>query len=572
MCGGCKEEFGPLDAALERKVGRVKALREQIDETRRLRDEALRKRDEVRDRIFGLDGSAADYFANMMNLAGEAEGKPLYEIAQKAKELHDLAKTGKAISEQDFSEFADYVKAKLQSKLKDLQQKALFRLNIEQAKRIAREQGPSEATESFLKNNERIRKSFKVLGIIDASISYAQACKKMVEDIREWMELNEELKGHEKNLSDLHEDLDRTVSEISCIRAEMENEGTPPPEPEPESEPGPQEDEQEKGEEGEAPGQPDAGDLGGAAEDFEGAGESAEQASEDATDAVSALSPFIFGGWEDLPEPVLLELIARAMPPLSGASGGMDDAFGSGRNGWKHLDDAGGGGDGPVMVHGSFFRSRLRAQVAETLPAPEEVLIVPKGAGIDAAAARISRGVGSVALPAGEYTVYVDQGHSGGSRPYMEVLRIGEEGIADLRVDSGLRLRTAEWAPVRDFNYGWWGVVPSGDHHAAGIKSRHDTPLILAPGRYDVLWAKGYESRDRPMMLARGVDVEAGAVAEVRAESGVRLELPEGARQLDSNYGWWGASPAGAGPEAWVNAWHGSAGEHLLLPPGTYDL
>jgi hypothetical protein len=79
-----------------------------------------------------------------------------------------------------------------------------------------------------------------------------------------------------------------------------------------------------------------------------------------------------------------------------------------------------------------------------------------------------------------------------------------------------------------------------------------------------------YDHRDRPMLLAAGLAVEAGGVAALKADSGIRLEVADWVPARDETYGWWGATAAGGDPDDTVN-WTKADGA-LLLPPGSYDV
>jgi hypothetical protein len=93
-------------------------------------------------------------------------------------------------------------------------------------------------------------------------------------------------------------------------------------------------------------------------------------------------------------------------------------------------------------------------------------------------------------------------------------------------------------------------------------------PLLLPPGTYDVYWLQD-NSRDRPFLLASGVDVRQGQLVTQSANSGIALQIAPWVPKL-GYAGYWSAVRSGDTPDKRVN-WTSSP-DPLLLPPGTYDV
>lgn len=186
----------------------------------------------------------------------------------------------------------------------------------------------------------------------------------------------------------------------------------------------------------------------------------------------------------------------------------------------------------------------------------------------------------SLKLPPGSYDVYWVQGYDTLDKPILLARGVTVEAnrLTTVDVDSGVRIEVAAWVPPRDENYGWWGAANAGSTGAGEPVTRDQMvnwtksadALLLPPGEYDIYWVQDYDTLDRPILLGRGVRVDAGLPAVVRADSGVRIEVAAWVPPRDENYGWWGAAPAGSPADQLVN-WTKSA-DALLLPPGDYDV
>jgi len=182
---------------------------------------------------------------------------------------------------------------------------------------------------------------------------------------------------------------------------------------------------------------------------------------------------------------------------------------------------------------------------------------------------------GTLSVPPGAYDVYWVQDYDTSDAPLLLAAGINVEAgqVATVRADSGVSIEIAGWVPARDENYGWWGAVPAG----AGPKQRvqwtnASDALLVPPGTYDIYWVQGYDTSDKPLLLAAGVDIEAGQVAAVRADSGIALKVPADTPAMDENYGWWGVTAPGADPSRRIHWSEGRFDLPLMLPPGTYDV
>jgi hypothetical protein len=222
--------------------------------------------------------------------------------------------------------------------------------------------------------------------------------------------------------------------------------------------------------------------------------------------------------------------------------------------------------------------SGLRLALADWVPPPNPNYgwwgAVPAGGAADAPV-NWTRSAAALLLPPGAYDVYWVQEYVTRDRPVLLAagVAVTAGAVTTVAADSGLRLALADWVPPLDPNYGWWGAVPAGGAADAPVNwTRSEAALLLPPGAYDVYWVQNYATRGRPLLLASGVTVAAGAPTAVPADAAIRLDVAPGTPPLDGNSGWWGAAPSGRGPDERVNWWVGTVAEPLLLPPGTYDV
>jgi hypothetical protein len=181
-------------------------------------------------------------------------------------------------------------------------------------------------------------------------------------------------------------------------------------------------------------------------------------------------------------------------------------------------------------------------------------------------------------VPPGIYDVlwaqYVDQWQK---PTVLATLDIKKGDTVQFNVNTGAKIAAADWVPAIDDGWGWWGAAPSGATFARdGGKlvrvnwvSSSDVPIVLAAGEYDILWAQGFSQRDNPVVIASGLSIQAGELAAVPVNSGIRLTA---APEMDS-YGWWAVvPPGGTGDGDWINISRGSADQPLVVAPGTYDV
>jgi len=120
-----------------------------------------------------------------------------------------------------------------------------------------------------------------------------------------------------------------------------------------------------------------------------------------------------------------------------------------------------------------------------------------------------TRSADAILLPPGDYDVYWVQEFVTRDRPMLlasGTLAAGE--AKTVAAISGVRLEAASWVPPRDPDYGWWGAVEAGAVPDALVNwTRTADALLLPPGAYDVYWVQNFATRDRPMQLARFVNV-----------------------------------------------------------------
>jgi len=152
----------------------------------------------------------------------------------------------------------------------------------------------------------------------------------------------------------------------------------------------------------------------------------------------------------------------------------------------------------------------------------------------------------------------------------MLVTMVDVHGLTNVDLDSGIRLRIADWVSPLDPSNGWWGAIRHGDSAAQRVNwSVSGTALPLAPATYDVYWCQDY--RHEPMLIADAVDVRPGGPVQVSADSGLRVKIPERIAKPYST-GQWGVVPSGSELKQPINWWAGGIDAPLLVPPGRYDV
>lgn len=312
LCGKCKGEYGPLDAALARKLGRLRAQRDEILALQRQIQQTQENLDEIRDGIYGLNGKAVAFFKNLMGLAALAGGKVLAEIANKSQTMLEAAQLGHAVGSGDGKAMKEFAAGKIRSKVEDQLQEEMLGQNAKAARDLYdRTKDAKTATDQMLQQNKLVRGLFKAWSYLNALKDYYKACDELAKAVREWLELKKEVEGLKENLARLETEMEKTLDEIACIRSELRNQGggggespqepeeTAPPEPPPPATPPV---------EGEPP---DPGSLEEAARELDESARAAETASEQALEVADALAPYVYRGAEDLPDPVHLETLRR---------------------------------------------------------------------------------------------------------------------------------------------------------------------------------------------------------------------------------------------------------------------
>jgi hypothetical protein len=189
-----------------------------------------------------------------------------------------------------------------------------------------------------------------------------------------------------------------------------------------------------------------------------------------------------------------------------------------------------------------------------------------------------SRTADALLLAPGKYDIYWVQDFDTRDHPMQLAsgLTIGAGAVATVAADSGVRLQVASWVPKRDKDYGWWGAAKAGTAQPRTADlvnwSKSADALLLPPGQYDAYWVQDFETRDRPLLLAAGLNVAAGMTLPVSAASGLSITVDAAVPALDKDTGWWGASLVRAGADKRINWVKGPDGRALLLPPGKYDI
>jgi hypothetical protein len=219
--------------------------------------------------------------------------------------------------------------------------------------------------------------------------------------------------------------------------------------------------------------------------------------------------------------------------------------------------------------------SGIALDVADWIPARNQTYggwgVVPAGTAMEEPQAW-TKTEPTLELQPGRYDVYWVQDYDTRDRPMLLIadVAVTAEKVTVVRADSGVALAVAPWVPARHETYGWWGAVKAGEPPEEPVNwSKSADALLLPPGAYDVYWAQDYDTRSKPLLLARGVNIAPGQKVDLKADSGVALAVAPWVPARHETYGWWGAVKAGEPPEEPVN-WSKSA-DALLLPAGTYD-
>lgn len=212
----------------------------------------------------------------------------------------------------------------------------------------------------------------------------------------------------------------------------------------------------------------------------------------------------------------------------------------------------------------------LDVTLPEGLPPFEDWMWVPEGGDAEA---YLLRGSGSppesAPLPPGRYDFVAAQ-YGKSPQVLASGVAVPDEGPAELRVGSALRLERADWVPKPDWDYGWWAVVPAGRSVEERLVRGRDDLVLVPPGVYDIHWVQQYGQEEDPLVIARNVEVEPGEVASVPFGTGIRLRRDAWVEDPNALHGWWGVTRAGEPPSARVH-W-GRTDSMLPLPRGRYDV
>ena len=142
---------------------------------------------------------------------------------------------------------------------------------------------------------------------------------------------------------------------------------------------------------------------------------------------------------------------------------------------------------------------------------------------------------------------------------------MGAPSSAQGNPNTGITLTLAAWLEPWEEGGGWI-AVPAGSTLRKMPAPIAETAAAFPPGSYDVYWVEAAGAA--PLPIAAGVDVGAGTMTEVRATTGVTLEVADWVPPRGET-GWFGAILPTANDFDFVNVTR--AGDSLFLPPGEYD-
>jgi hypothetical protein len=119
---------------------------------------------------------------------------------------------------------------------------------------------------------------------------------------------------------------------------------------------------------------------------------------------------------------------------------------------------------------------------------------------------------------------------------FRSLLTTADVAAARANLENDLRrgrvMRTTVWVAG--------GVSFGRPDERATFGDDSEEKLLLAIGKYDVYWVQDYNHRDKPLRLARNVEVRENELAVVSANSGIELKVPPNTLALDADYGWGG--------------------------------
>ncbi len=221
------------------------------------------------------------------------------------------------------------------------------------------------------------------------------------------------------------------------------------------------------------------------------------------------------------------------------------------------------------------LRTGLGLQLAKGAAKPLSWFVLPSDAGFTTPVAQRDGGsTDPLWLVPGKYDIYFIQSAEHRNRPLLlaRAVEVKEGEVAPVLVgQTEVGIQLASWAALPDKDYGWWGLVQSGDAPAYTlIRSPKAEKLSVPPGTYDFYWVQDYDHRDEPLLLAERVELKANTPVALPADSGVQLQTASWVPARDKDNGWWGVTAAGEQPSQRIH-WSKSA-DALLLPPGKYDV
>jgi hypothetical protein len=176
---------------------------------------------------------------------------------------------------------------------------------------------------------------------------------------------------------------------------------------------------------------------------------------------------------------------------------------------------------------------------------------------------------GVLAVPPGVYDVYWTQRSDCAPMCWARGVNVVENQLARVAVDSGVVVQLDASLPALG-DWGWWGLSVAGQPAAQRVTWTHDLKaLAVPPGEYDVYWTQDSEHNGNPLLLQKSLKIDAGRVAHLKLDSGLRLSVGDGLPPI-GDWGWWGVARAGDQRGNRVH-WTRPPGA-LLLPAGLYDL
>jgi len=141
-------------------------------------------------------------------------------------------------------------------------------------------------------------------------------------------------------------------------------------------------------------------------------------------------------------------------------------------------------------------------------------------------------------------------------------------GAAAQTVETGIRIVLADRLPGIDAaNGGFWSVIHAGSlSRKWTVRSTADLAAI-PPGNYDLYWIADADHIDAPLLMAEDVVVAAGAITELRIQTGIVLERADWVPPLDPAAGLVTAVTAeNRAPANWTT------GAAMVLPADRYGL